>query len=52
MTANEYQKAAMRTKGNAFTDKEFMVNAALGLAGETAAYLESLADNNIDGCKK
>lgn len=52
MTANEYQKAAMRTKGNSFSDKELMVNAALGLAGETAEYLESLADNNIDGCKK
>lgn len=52
MTANEYQKAAMRTKSNSFSDKELMVNAALGLAGETAEYLQSSADNNIDGCKK
>ena len=52
MNANEYQILAMRTKGNTFTNRELMVNAALGIAGETAEYLESLADNNIDGCKK
>ena len=52
MTPNEYQKLAMRTKGNTFTDKELMVNAALGLAGESTEYLESVADGNIDDNKK
>lgn len=39
MTANEYQKLAMRTKGTDFTNKELMLNAALGLAGEFSEFL-------------
>lgn len=39
MNANEYQKLAMRTKSNNFTNKELMINAALGLAGEISEFL-------------
>ena len=52
MTPNEYQILAMRTKGDIFTNRELMVNAALGLAGEAAEYLESVASENIDNDKK
>lgn len=46
MNANEYQKLAMRTKSKNFTNKELMINAALGLAGEITEY--ALEKNDIN----
>ena len=51
MTPKLYQELAMRTKGNEFTDRELMLNAALGLCGETTEFSYTLSRefrNNSD----
>lgn len=52
MTPNEYQKLAMRTKSNSFNDRELMLNAALGLAGEASEYLKALSEEDEKEIKK
>jgi hypothetical protein len=52
MTGKGYQYLAMRTKSDNFSDSELMVNAALGLIGETNELIQCIATNGEMEIKK
>lgn len=49
MTGNEFQTAVMRTANSGLTEREAMINAAMGLAGEAGEYVDLLKKSLFHG---
>jgi NTP pyrophosphatase (non-canonical NTP hydrolase) len=49
MDLNTYQKEARRSRNNSLTDREFLLNGALGLAGETGEVVDVIKKHLFQG---
>lgn len=49
MTPNEYQKLAMRTAPKGYSPHEYLMNAALGLAGESGEFADIVKKRTFQG---
>lgn len=48
ITPSDYQSLAMRTKQTKFSNEELMINAALGLAGESAECVMATENKDLE----
>ena len=49
MDLNTYQEETRRTRNNSLTDQEFLINGALGLAGETGEVVDVIKKHLFQG---